>query len=283
MAHAEWLVAKVSGKTRQRDYAVFKEETALFRTFAELPPRSASIRRFARQYGFLETQPAFHHRDTSTLATDLIIECRERIDYWKMEIAEMGQLVELWQAIINKHISRLKQWIRVAGDGKAIGYQSLAIPLHKPRRQRVTVSLVTTEEYASAFKGLRSKDFVGAAKIVLMHLVNHKVHGHAVGVSFPALPPRGYEILPRMLLGPGRKEFSLDVSPVSLISAMWMQFASAIVRQPPFGRCRRCEGYFEFRSKTNRWGKRAKTIYCSTNCRVRASETKEAEPAPSSE
>jgi hypothetical protein len=59
---------------------------------------------------------------------------------------------------------------------------------------------------------------------------------------------------------------SLEIAPLNLIGALWLQFARAIVGEKQFRKCLTCERWFEVSPEVFRTNR----LYCSEGCRSRA-------------
>src|SRR5260221_14562980 len=60
----------------------------------------------------------------------------------------------------------------------------------------------------------------------------------------------------------------LSLKPLSLLGAIWLQFAAAMEEQRNFEKCKNCGRPFEI-SRAALTGKRSDAKFCSTRCRVR--------------
>lgn len=74
-------------------------------------------------------------------------------------------------------------------------------------------------------------------------------------------------------LNASKSSLEILVSPRSLISALWLQFALAIDGRKAYKQCPTCQNWFEI----GKWGSRADKTFCSNKCRQAAYDARKRE------
>lgn len=210
--------------------------TGLFKTFAATDPTPESIVAFANKYGWLGVGTSF--------------DAGEPLHVWTNQILVLRSLVELWEMAEKEDTKALRQ--RVIWHGKdAVEYKYASSPQRKKGVAFIDVGawIASREIKPDVFERLKAGDVVGPAYYYLQREINQALKD---------------KVSPAMLWDKGR--LGLYEVPVSLLGAIWLQFAQAIDTRPEYRKCPECRTWFAVSLDANRKSRR----YCSDACRAKA-------------
>ena len=255
--------ANAERTTAHKRYKPLEEFPALHRIFAFVQEDEESIRRFANLYGnigsrygfpvlFLQFPPGM----TDGTYGDATLQS------WKAEIRAMRALVELWDAIKNQDLDKLKTVISWSENG-AVGYKVT----RAEGGVSVTLAHPDFEKDRSVLKRLRRGRVLKAARYALREEIDKKIE------SFPTTL--------HLVWARGREGGRYDPPPIpdhhlrmvlephDLLGAMWLQFAQSVVGPYELRQCAApgCERYFQ----AGPGGTRSHAKTCCTACRKRLS------------
>jgi hypothetical protein len=184
-----------------------------------------------------------------------------------VEILLMRELVQLWDSVRARDQKSIRERIRWISETSAVFESSreaaaIALP---PATERLWVidldvdhmlcmrgwAVHEDRDDLETVEYLRS-ELIETALYFLETSVNTKLNEHKIGR--PLLQYRAYQQLEWQHL------------PASLIGALWVQFADAIVTSRNFSQCPFCKESFEVKPGVARKDK----LYCSQTCRTRA-------------
>jgi hypothetical protein len=228
-------------------YPVLCDETGLFRTFADTDWHSDDkIKEFANLYGRLGIEELIAHE----------VMWGERLSSWRNEIETMRKVILLSDWIEEGNMLNLGKVIVWASDGKSVYYTESGGPskvahdhsIDPVFSSGVCCTIASDRVHPERIGKMKPGDPVIPAWNYIQQTINARLQQH--------------NVCPRLLWeGP---RLSFFIAPVSLIGALWLQFADAIARRPRFGRCDQCRKWFEFTR-----GKRSDSRFCEIPCKNR--------------
>jgi hypothetical protein len=233
---------------------------ALFRVFAQTPPKKEAILAFANRYGNLgrssKVRPVEGREsglDEAVLGNFLIT--------WQHQINDMARLVGLIDLIQEDNrtgLARYIRWKEDETDGPVVYFDShpettegAAPALGHTRIRDVIASRQTHHEWLAKFK---IGDTVTPALVYVRDHMDLALHHVADDIS------TGMEWDSRN----NRPQLCIDCP--ALLGAVWLQLADAVANNRIFGQCRQCGGWFEISREAARSNRR----YCSDRCRIKA-------------
>jgi hypothetical protein len=220
-------------------YDPIKRESALFRIFANTPATKEAILEFANQYGLLYSVGA------------------------KVELERDGRKLDSWGTPYTdwrNNILALRHWIKVWDfiadrDSRGLAQYERRLPELAQIEDEISGGGLTVQSLIGDLRdtrGLDRKQRLAAAKQAL-----------------------SFAVLESPLVASMRFNLKNDAAPGSLhprlraehlVTALWMQFALAIVENKEYRRCKHCQKPYELApdvARTNR-------DYCSHTCRLKA-------------
>jgi hypothetical protein len=262
---ADYLVEQpADGKTgyKVRSYQPLIDEPALFLTFAALESSPEQIRDFATRFGLLGDNLTQTIADAGRQWGDMTVShtvngheivhrvgLGELLSDWRQELRDMREAVEIWHMAEAGDTTSLSRHIRWSDDKKAVGYESdPARPIAAPYHAKL---LASPEHGAWALDVLPPGDVIGPALLFVQRVINEH------------LSPRAS---PQLSWDVRRGRPRLQVKPVGLIGALWLQFAQAVHGQVEYRSCRECGKWFEIHPDIAR----SNRLFCSTACRSKA-------------
>lgn len=211
------------------------EHTGLFRTLASLEPTPAGIQPFASAHGFLRTPSRITEASGNRYG--------ESLEAWTAEISAMRVAVELWDAVsrcdsheVQKRLATLVAARDVPERDNQRGADHL-----------VAASSADGRDGAMSFSQLTT---IESANRALRVMVNERLRS---------------EVCAEVALDPKRTSPKLALVPQSLIGALWLQFADAMVARKAYRQCERCSVWFQLTAKMAAKGK----MFCGGSCRMR--------------
>ena len=247
-----------------REYSPFKEQTALFRNFAERTTHDAfGLLKFANQFGSFgkfglfpdgetawESVVAFPSEGTLSRGRTRVLNpvlhgprdiCLGSLVF---EAHEMHQAVKIWQMLKNGNIPILSmhfQWKNDPETGKRCLYFDSHPELGTHGRPTFPEfrrkSIISSEERPEEWAVLRDKDVNKAANWFLAKTIYRYTSRHTDT---------------RLEWNPIEKRMTRDQVPIDLLGAMWLQFETAITGEKEYRNCPACGSFFEVTQRVGR-------------------------------
>lgn len=263
---AEWILAPVKSGSPPSSYEPLRDDPALFLKFLAIRTRDEVVT-FASRFGELErvetNAPAIrrlHFDEESgtsipTAARLQEIKKAEKADVfagfpsgesvadWIKEADAMGEIWDMWTEIQTGNSETL--------DIEWVGDEVFHVT---PGGRRLIADISLAPEIARRFpRGSRDKP----ALAVIQREVNRRITGRVTA---------------SLLRGDvtGRDGLMTHFVPDSLLSALWLQVATAVSGNKTYRACVFCGEFFEIGPGGNT-GKRVDAEYCSGRCRTAAS------------
>ena len=272
MRQAVALVAKPD--TPFERYAPLRDALALYRILAETEPTLEGILGFARSYGRLGKgieRPTVNDRsvelgESGRAQVEVVHSYVEPLAHWQTFIVYLRELVRIWdcvQAGNRKALAKVLRWEETIRhivheiDWHSKEFAKLLEDWHAARATGGYSGLGTWhrifEDLPSFFSGLEPldpKDPIELGTVWVLRCL-------AVGMEkLVTLQPRRDVV---------RERIVLDYQPISLLGAIYLQFALAINQETPARRCGACGRWFEVAPDRSR----ADRTTCSGTCRTR--------------
>jgi hypothetical protein len=245
-------------------------ESALFRRFANLATDLASIRLFANEYGLLR-KPGIDRpwvtarKDELGKYTPGPIEDSyygEHEGTWTRAILEMRRAVRLWDLVEQRERQAISfVLVRRDPDNERPATRRYWQWAHRPAYSlpetiRDALSMNGARPVHKVFyegdEGWHPTDVVAVAASFVRYWINS---GLCSTVS------------PRLQLDPGSGESLLVHHPISLLGALWLQFANAIAGKRKQRQCKVCGTWFDISGYKP--GKTKRRVFCSDQCKSR--------------
>jgi hypothetical protein len=227
------------GAPEYRTYAPL-ENSALFKTFADIKQTREGILAFATQYGALGLP----------LRADVPSMQAEAMEIWVHEILIMQHAIQLWEALKKTNVTFISRFIQWSED-PATKRQTAAYA--GPMLGVVGISetsLSIPPEIRSLFV---PGDVIYPGWFALHTLINDCLMVHEGSLRLLWQQERGKLIR------------TLQIVPRSLIAAIWIQFAKAVEGGRDHQQCEECKKWFEISGN-----RRGDAHFCSDPCRFRA-------------
>ena len=216
--------AKEIHKDSYRHYDPFVSAPTMFLEFAELDGSEESVLKFTDAYG----------RIWEDFSGPCLVDYRETI-------VDLGETVELWQAIQGGDAAKLRRHVFWDSAGRLRWKSDLSHPMQIDGK---TVHFIDVRQGPRDYK---CGDLVGPATDLLDFVIATR-------------PTWDMQIKPVRRNG----VLALHIEVETLLSVLWIQFALAVAAAKEYGRCQLCNRPFEMDSN------RADRAFCSDNCRVKA-------------
>lgn len=218
----------------RREYLPLVDFPELFLTFSNTPLTVDGVLSFASKFGVLG-----------------LGEIAEPLSAWFEEIQLLHQLVELWTAYQGQDRNRLTQLTRLA-----------KVPLDEISDINDALGQVLeVMDHAKLHRNIRPKNSqtpVGEVKsldhVVLEH-ISTKIEAHLSPLARPIL-----------YIDEKKSGLVLNVAPVNLLGAIWLQFAMAVTSNKRYADCVVCGQPFEIKKGVKKT--------CSDRCRQALSRSK---------
>jgi hypothetical protein len=230
------LVAKRPELMDRRHVTPTREDTALFRNFADLDPTPEQILEFVQRYGRLWN------------------EGQEPFEEWEFEVRTMRFLIEIWDAVGDKRMETIEEHFKADKKGLVHYPFGDTVLQYSPwvwKRQRISEHSVNkysveVDDYSIGHQGTPLR----AAQYYVVEAVNRRLT--KLGAQTMLDWPDGH--------------YQLVTVPHNLLGALWFQFAASIAGQKSYRACEVCGRAMEMSPDVNRADRR----YCSDACRSRA-------------
>jgi hypothetical protein len=255
----ETVLVEKPSPLRTRRY-VPRDETGLFRTFADIDPSTDGILAFVRRYGRLGegVEKLLAEIQSENVApAGWQANVGEPLEDWQDKIRWIGFLIQFWD-MTERHDKRgLARFIQWEGRDTVffVPPDKFQVPdrLFSNRKYRRLVA--SRDGTPNPVDAIRPGDVVAPARLLL----DGSLSGMMKGL-----------VTPMLLWDYRRMKHVLENHPRSLYGAIAMQFAHAIEGGRQHRRCRECGRWFEVGSGTSKGAKRADRETCSNACRVRS-------------
>jgi hypothetical protein len=232
----------------------------LFRLFAETSPDRASILAFASKYGNLtdcfNLRPVkqIKHKRSGPVPGVFL-------DTWQGQIAAVRRLAGWWDLIQHQDEEDLARHIVLQADsatGPSIHFEShpaTATCKHPPLGDvPVREPIASRTGSPDVLERFLSGDVLAPAKTYLQVQLDQHLH-HAAD-----------DVRVGMTWDSRRQQPVLSYWCRTLLSAVWLEFATVVNENLAFGRCPECKRWFEVGTNAAR----ASREFCSTACRSKA-------------
>ncbi len=231
----ETLVLASGVATRFRAYRPLADEPALFRVFGELDPTKEALLSFANRYGPLVYHRAVNQEGQEEAGTDNS-RIAGTILGWEYQQKKMAQLLRLWGLIIEAKEEPLREIISWKGDYvyARLWGEEKDYPLGQPPGGAFIPGALL--QPARVFL-----DRMVSGSMVISGKVT-------IGVEWDCFADEDY----------------LEVMPLSLLGAMYFQFAQAIAEKKQYRRCVVCNRWIELSPRINRVDR----LTCGNSCRM---------------
>jgi hypothetical protein len=232
---------------------------ALFRVLAETPPEQDDILDFANRYGNLGTETKlFPAKGTMGKQAGAVI--GSFLDSWRGQIGSLRRLCGLWDLIHRQDLAALACYFiwQESPDWPAVHFNSHPEPFTPEApplgHDVVRESIPFDASEPGLIESHRTGDVLLPAKLYLQGVLDQHLN-HASD-----------DVKVAMAWDSRREQPTLGYWCPTLISAVWLQFATAVNENLTYGRCRECGKWFEVAPKAARVTRR----FCSTACRSKA-------------
>ena len=234
LVHFEW---KVSDEGYSIDYEALTVDWVSVELGRRTYPLDAEGALF-RIFGYTEISPAGilgfantwghlgfeSNLPNSTVSTAVFV---EPLSKWRDEILTMRAALDLWDVIAARDVETATSRVEFLEGGQ------VQVNVGGPFQPCI-------------ISGLKRSEVLTAAAVALCVCIDKKMGG-SISVTMAH-----QEHHPRLLL-----------SPVNLLSALWLQFANAISAEKDFHACRRCGKWFE----VGPGAAKSHAVFCSNACR----------------
>ena len=213
----------------------------LFRRFIALEPTENAILSFARRCGML-TSGTLIQRSVSR--DEAVGHLAEPLALWRTEILAMRRMVEVWDAVQDSKLDVLVQLVKIRPwqEGARVWYQGT----------RRLYAILNPARRAVAESSVRRR-----ALFLIQKIVNDRLKAHTA-------PILSYVSAPTQSPAVGGNQLRLQVAPINLIGALWLQFARGIEGNREYRRCDACGEWLEIAPGS--YTKRVR--FCRPVCRV---------------
>lgn len=235
-------------------YSPLRTDPALFREFAQTEPSQDGILGFATRYGALGGDV----QDIALIPTETPgtshLGLGEPAWKWQKEILAMREAIWLWDLVHTGNDESLKSVIRWTED-VAVHYSNPSVDqlaLRDDVKELLRYRLIATKDIdADIFRRFMPGDVIAPARRVVQRVINE------------CLEKR---VSTRVLWDEATNKLGVYVVPVSLIGALWLQFAESVAHKLDYRPCAQCGRWLYIHPDRNRTNKR----YCSEPCRSKA-------------
>jgi hypothetical protein len=245
-----------------REYDLGRDAPALFYEFGEMEPVEDAVQAFANAYGALGI-------GSIVTLSDGTQSRGENLRVWQQEIIAMRHALRIWQALRNQMEQKLRTWFHVDthGDESTVLYTP-----DEPWPQDVSTHYSHSVMRASPADPVRfmpedlhwgSSDVSRIDETTNAMTLALAVLRMLVGVRLMINGNISFEYRQDMQRP---VPLALKIFMPSLVSALWLQLATAIEEDQRYQRCPQCQCWFLVAAKA----RRASTTYCSPRCRIKA-------------
>jgi len=245
------LGARPDYRPMRPSWAVIGEESRkgglpiLFRRFIALEPTEDAILGFAQRCGMLTSGTLIHRSVSSDVGE---VRLAEPLALWRAEIVAMRSMVEVWDAVQESKPERLLQLVKMKNRRRPEGTSYWVS--YKESRRLYTV-------LRPARVGIARSNIGWRALFLVQKVVNERLTDHTA----PLLSTTADHTPLRK--GKGDR-LRMDVSPLNLLGALWLQFARGIEGDREYRCCAACGEWLEIAPGS--YTKRVR--FCRPVCRV---------------
>jgi hypothetical protein len=232
----------------------------LFRIFAEVNPDENGILTFANRHGDLRGEWSCLSRGGREIRSHSALE-GEPLDIWQGQIAAMQRLTGLWNLILREDeeaLARHIRWEREPTEGLCVRFDSHPGPVSGGAPSlgaaRISEVIASAESGPELLREFRVGEVVQPAKAYLQGQLDSHLHHVAEDVQVG------------MWWDSRRRHPGLSYWCPTLLSALWLQFATAVSENVGHGRCPECGTWFVVAQRAFR----SSRLFCSTACRSKA-------------
>lgn len=241
----------VQGLGEMEQYNPLRRYKCLFRNFAETGMDDKDILAFADTHGLLGFDRESADPDSPPIPGSI-----ESLSRWRSEIGAMRKALSMWDMVqeedsrgLSACLSPIVSWVEAdisGGTEKNLPEPGAACSDFAPDDLR------WFRTHPEVLEWYRAGDLSVPALMWVQAITNKRLE---------------MRISPRILWEDRRRRrWSLYFTPISLIGAIWLQFAQSVTQEKDYRRCRQCESWFEidhYTARTNRY-------FCSNACRSKA-------------
>ena len=256
----QWVLTEgltVGQEFRRKRYAPLKDFPALFRTLADVDTgKQEAILSFANRFGYLGVPRPCHIQGSPQTALSVSGETHEE---WIGQVEYLRRGLAIWDLLKAGDKLGLARCIRwrerqygpeglVLNEGGWIYDSHPELPVGKPMpHPGRTEELI--EPVADLFQD-------GDVTMPALFLVQRWINKHLKA-----------KVNPHLLYNLDTGQQVLQVVPLTLLSATWLQFAQAIAGNREQRACKECGAWFEVSSRDD--GRTARRLFCSDACKSR--------------
>lgn len=257
-----------------------EEEGSLFLTFARTLPDLPGVLTFANEYGLLGYRAP--EDDTIKGPTRGSHWHAERLSDWVSQIRRMRTSIEVWRLAKSETVQALDRLARLICFDRAAGTvffrgdpeirQEMLPECPHFTSVEVVARRETDEEFVRSF--VAHPDYVYAGFKYVVKMINKGLRTLTViGDGEDGSRTDHRLVFPQLSWDPGNRRVNFEHVPVNLISALWFQFARAVVGAKSYETCPApgCGKWFETGTRP---GGRSTKKFCSDTCRARASRVR---------
>jgi hypothetical protein len=235
-------------------------EPMLFRLLAETDAPKDGILQLANRFGNLFSGEELSLVSKKGKPNNVVVQ-GVFLRTWQEQIDALWCLTALWDSVQKQDVEALARCIHWDDEGSPLGPY---VYYRSPRREdggvpafggpRGIVEIATSESDPGPRDLFPPGDLLGPAELFLQQKLNEALgkttDGVRVGMAWDAR----------------RGQPAVAYHCPSLLSAVWLQFATVVNENLTFGRCRECAKWFEVAPDVSRASRR----FCSTACRSKA-------------
>ena len=245
-----------------RRYSPLRDQTGLFRVFAETEPTKDGVLQFVNRFGMLlsahtHNKPRERRSKGGAVLVEVLAPHGEPLSLWQREIAAMRHAVRAWQWLEGNELAKLSRHVRQQHDEaglKAVIFDThpdLPADVNPPLPDLRLVDTVADRQHVVDWLSrFPPGDSALPTKLWLLRLINRRVVGHLDGAF--ALDAGG--------------KMSLVMLPENLLQAMWLQLGLAVAQHKNYQRCVVCKSWFEVSPGVARRSRH----FCSVSCKNKA-------------
>jgi hypothetical protein len=234
-------------------YLPLKEETGLFKIFAEAEPTEESISEFADRFGMLRGD------DREKIVPKVPIGNPhqnivggETFNEWAGEIFAMRQAVYLWDLVRNADLATLGQLFTLREDDIIFDSTPEGVDLKTKPPKPLSTHIRSFSRDRGGPGGeqrFEKGDLIQPALYHLQGIVNDRLKA---------------ETASRLLWDADSRDLVLRMVPKNLLGAIWFQFAEMVSKKQGLKQCEQCGKWFRVAAGIGRTDKK----YCSQRCRT---------------
>lgn len=227
------------------------DEPALFRNFADLEDSETAIKSFADRYGPLGgpvSKTVGIPVGSST--TKELVDLGETRDDWSQAVLELQHAIRFWDLAQDRNTTELAKHVVWKGSEEdeeySVGFFGKA---QAPSTKRTSLQ---------GGYWLIAHSTIGGGEI------NRFAYGDVIGPTVLHVQSFANEKLkmsaqPYLVSGPNKLRPRVELKPIGLLGALWVQFARSIENDRHFRRCEHCDTWFQYEPGRGRYPRK----FCS--------------------